>query len=83
MIGVDKLETGQWYDGFLWYDTRQKSVACLRWRSKDALFDDTQDSRVYPHVAEPRLPKVWTFEPNTKGVNPHEKSDSGTTGEAA
>ena len=77
MISMNKLQNGAWYDGFLWYDGRQKKVATLYFDTKDALFKSKTDARVYPHVAEPRVPRVWTFEPNILGAQP----DGKTTGD--
>ncbi len=78
MIGMDKLEDLQWYDGFIWYDGRQKYTITLQFKAEDALFKSNTDTRVYPHVAEPRVPRVYTFEPNIKGTDPDGKATPDT-----
>jgi hypothetical protein len=74
MIEAHKLIDKQWYDGFLWHDGRQKSVATLYWNETDALFKSDEDSRVYPHVAESRTARVYCFEPSIIGADPNGKS---------
>ncbi len=78
MIGINKLVDGQWYDGFLWYDGRQRSVATLYWSVADALFKAYVDARVYPHVAESRTARVYCFEPNVKGAKPDGEGEKDT-----
>ena len=78
MIGMNTLIDKQWYDGFLWYDGRQKSVATLYWHKDECLFKSDTDARVYPHVAEPRTSRVYCFEPNVKGAKPDGEGEKGT-----
>lgn len=69
MIDIDKLEHGEWYDGFLWYDGRQKGVLTAIWNKEASAFCGYHHGE-YPHVADHRAKREYTFEPNMKGVPP-------------
>jgi hypothetical protein len=54
-----------WYDGFLWYDGRQKGVALCRWRNGRFTSDL---GREYQHTANPYAGRITTFEPNVISI---------------
>lgn len=72
MIDISKLEPGQWYDGFEWYDGRQKCVTTMRWMG--SVFTDGLEGRFLRHVADPRGKREYTFEPSVKGEEDYEES---------
>ncbi len=66
MIPMDKLKEGTWYDGFEWYDDKQKCVGCYQWRFDD-LFH-TKTGRVLKHRDDPTAGRVYTFDPNVESI---------------
>jgi hypothetical protein len=66
VIGVDTLDDGVWYDGFLWYDGRQKRTDTMRWMGRDKVF--TLGGARYMHTADPKAGRVMTFEPNVISI---------------
>ena len=62
MIDREKLDTGTWYDGFVWRKGKQKGVLTLRWGG--ARFDDGLESFEMLYKGD----KDTGFEPNMVSI---------------
>ena len=67
MIPMGKLKDGEWYDGFEWFDGRQKCTATMRWSgSHNAFVGD--NLRTLMHRDNHLAGRVYTFEPNVESI---------------
>ena len=77
MIPKENLVPGEWYDGFIWDSGKQRGVATMCWHTVPEWSNGYFFPKEGPHLQygyhhpEDGYPKVQTFEPNMRGINPH------------